>query len=124
MEDSRERSLWRKRVGVENNTAWNFKELEEMLGSVKALIRNNRECKETLIGPSMAPHFFEFLKIPAPSLFSLTLPNKDVGFGPKSCGTDGKPTSYGYRTHKERSFSPKAQFVITFSRTCSPKTGL
>ena len=44
-------------MGIENNTGWNFKELEEMLGSVKALTRNNRERKEILIGPSMAPRF-------------------------------------------------------------------
>jgi hypothetical protein len=44
-------------VGIENNTEWNLKDLEEMLGSPKSLKRNNRECREILIGPSMAPHF-------------------------------------------------------------------
>jgi hypothetical protein len=44
-------------VGIENNNIWNFKDLEEMPGNAKALKRNNRECKEILIGPSMAPHF-------------------------------------------------------------------
>ena len=44
-------------VGIENNNIWNFKDLEEMPGNAKALKRNNREYKEFLIGPSMAPHF-------------------------------------------------------------------
>jgi len=44
-------------VGIENNTDWNFKDLEEMLGSAKALKRNNRKYKGILIGPSMAPPF-------------------------------------------------------------------
>jgi len=30
-------------VGIENNTEWNFKDLEEMLRSPKALKRNNKE---------------------------------------------------------------------------------
>ena len=45
-------------VGIENNTDRNLKDLEEMLGSAKTLKRNNGECKEILIGPSMAPRFF------------------------------------------------------------------
>jgi hypothetical protein len=45
-------------VGIENNTGWNFKDLEEMPGSAKTLKRNNGEYKEVLIGPSMAPRFF------------------------------------------------------------------
>jgi len=45
-------------VGIENNSDWNLKDLEEMLGSSKLLKRNNRECNGILIGPSMAPHFF------------------------------------------------------------------
>jgi hypothetical protein len=49
--------IWRKRVGVENNTDWNLKDLEEMLGSAKALKRNNRKCKGILIGPLKAPRF-------------------------------------------------------------------
>ena len=44
-------------VGIENNPEWNFKDLEEMLGSAKELKRNNRECKGILIGPLMAPRF-------------------------------------------------------------------
>jgi hypothetical protein len=44
-------------VGIENNAIWNFKDLQGMLGSTKALIRNNRECKGILIGPLMAPRF-------------------------------------------------------------------
>ncbi len=49
-------------VGIENNTDWNFKDLEEMPGSAKALTRNNRERNGILIGPSMAPRFFERVK--------------------------------------------------------------
>jgi hypothetical protein len=44
-------------VGIENNTDRNFKDLEGMLRSAKALKRNNRECKGILIGPSKAPRF-------------------------------------------------------------------
>ncbi len=52
-------------VGIENNTRWSFKDLEEMLRSAKALKRNNEESSGILIGPSMAPRFFranEFLR--------------------------------------------------------------
>jgi hypothetical protein len=38
-------------VGIENNTDWNFKDLEEMMGSAKTLKRNNGECEGILIGP-------------------------------------------------------------------------
>jgi hypothetical protein len=38
-------------VQIENATVRNFKELEGMLGNVKALKRNNGECKGILIGP-------------------------------------------------------------------------
>jgi hypothetical protein len=44
-------------VGIENNTDRNFRDLEEMPGSVKALRRNNRECRGILIGPLKAPRF-------------------------------------------------------------------
>jgi len=49
-------------VGIENNTDWNFKDLEEMLGSAKALKRNNGEQQGILIGPSMAPRFVASMK--------------------------------------------------------------
>jgi hypothetical protein len=45
-------------VGIGNDTDRNIKDLEEMMGSAKALIRNIRESKGILIGPSMAPRFF------------------------------------------------------------------
>jgi len=45
-------------VGIENNSVWNFKELEEIRRSVKALKRNNEEHEGILDGPSMAPRFF------------------------------------------------------------------
>jgi hypothetical protein len=57
-------------VGIENNAGWNFKELEEMQHNAKTLKRNSEESNGILIGPSMAPHFVKFLKIPAPWLFS------------------------------------------------------
>jgi hypothetical protein len=50
-------------VGIENNTNGNFKDLEEMLGSSKTLKRNSKECREILIGPSMAPRFFRVTEI-------------------------------------------------------------
>jgi hypothetical protein len=46
-------------VGIENNAEWNLKDLEEMLRNAKSLKRDNGESREILIGPSMAPHFFE-----------------------------------------------------------------
>jgi hypothetical protein len=50
-------------VEVENNTDWNFKDLEETLGSAKTLKRNDGGSSGILIGPSMAPRFFEVAKI-------------------------------------------------------------
>ena len=52
-------------VGIENNINWNFKDLEEMLRSAKALKRNDRESNGILIGPSMAPRFFYATEIPS-----------------------------------------------------------
>ena len=78
-------------VGIENNTEWNFKDLEEMRGKAKALKRNNKECEGILIGPSMAPRFFRVSEIPS-SCFFTHCPTEDVGFGPKFCGADGKST--------------------------------
>jgi hypothetical protein len=49
-------------VGIENNTEWKLKDLEEMLRSVKTLKRNNEESSGILVGPSMAPRFFERMK--------------------------------------------------------------
>jgi hypothetical protein len=49
-------------VGIENNKDWNFKDLEEMLGSAKALKRHTEEHEGILIGPSMAPRFFGSVK--------------------------------------------------------------
>ena len=69
-------------VGIENNAEWNFKDLEEMLGSAKTLKRNNTECKEILIGPSMAPRFFESTKFLRGGFCSHCLRHK-VGFRPK-----------------------------------------
>ena len=45
-------------MGIENNTDWNFKDLEEMLWSAKALKRNNEESNGIFIGPSKTPRFF------------------------------------------------------------------
>ena len=41
-------------VGIENNTDQNLKDLEEMPGNAKALMRNNSECKVLRIGPLKA----------------------------------------------------------------------
>jgi hypothetical protein len=51
-------------VKIENNTDWNFRDLEEMLGSAKALKRNNRRHEGILIGPSRAPSEFLVTEIP------------------------------------------------------------
>ncbi len=45
-------------VGIENNTTWSFKDLEEMPRSAKTLKRHNEESSGILIGPSMAPRFW------------------------------------------------------------------
>ncbi len=79
-------------MGIENNTEWNFKDLEEMLRSAKALKRNDRECKEILIGPLKAPRFFLAAEIPSWGFFAYC-PRYEVGFGPKFRGADGKPTN-------------------------------
>ncbi len=52
-------------VGIENNTDWHFKDLEETSRSAKALKRNDRESNGILIGPSMAPRFFRVDEIPS-----------------------------------------------------------
>jgi len=77
-------------VGIENNTERNLKDLEEMLGSSKSLKRNNGECKEILIGPSMAPHFSG---TQIRCLFSLSVDEERRRLPVKSRGTDGKPTT-------------------------------
>ena len=43
---------WRRRVGVENITDRNLKDLEEMLGNTKSLKRNNRKYTGILMVPS------------------------------------------------------------------------
>ena len=48
--------------GIENTTDWNCKDLEGSIGNAKAFKRNNGECKGILIGPPMAPRFFESVK--------------------------------------------------------------
>ena len=57
-------------MGIENNADWNFKDLEEILGSAKTLKRNNKESKGILIGPSMAPRFFKSTKFLGCSSFN------------------------------------------------------
>jgi hypothetical protein len=73
-------------VGVENNENGNFRDLREMRGHA----RNIRECREILIAPLKLPREFTTSWI-----LSVNFPTRhferDVGFGPKSCGTDGKP---------------------------------
>ena len=61
--------LWRKRVGVENNTDWNFKDLEEMVRNPKSLTKNNKEFEGILIGPPMFPHFFGLSEIASAWVF-------------------------------------------------------
>jgi len=77
-------------VGIENNTEWNFKDLEEMLGSAKELKRNNRECKGILNWPLNGPSFFSTIEIPSQCI-SLTVQVAQSAFGLKFRGADGKP---------------------------------
>jgi hypothetical protein len=49
-------------VGIENTTGRSLKDLEGILGNANALKRNNEEFSGFLIGPSMAPRFFERVK--------------------------------------------------------------
>ena len=62
-----------------------------MRGNAKPLKKNNREREGILIGPSMAPRFFQSVKF-IRRVFFAHCPDKEVGFGPKFYGTDGKPT--------------------------------
>jgi hypothetical protein len=77
-------------VGIENTTVWNFKELEGMPGNAKALKRNNWECKGILMGPLMAPRFFDHRD--SVTVYFTHCPSCAVGFGLKFRGADGKPT--------------------------------
>ena len=85
---------------VENNADWNFKDLEEMLGSAKTLRRNDRESGGILIGPSMAPRFFRGSENSFIMVFWSTRHGKEVGFGPKFRGTDGKPMAWTLRRER------------------------
>ncbi len=76
-------------VGIENNTDRNLKDLEEMLGTSKALQRNNRECNGILIGPLKAP-LFSALRLHR----GVSRCSKDGGrLRAKFRGADGKPTN-------------------------------
>jgi hypothetical protein len=77
-------------VGIENNIGWNFKDLDELSRSAKTLKRNNGEANAILIGPSMAPHFFESMNFFGVVFF---IHRCSVGFGPNFRGTDGKSTA-------------------------------
>ncbi len=79
-------------VGIENNTDWNLKDLEEMSRNAKTLKRNDRDSNGILIGPSMAPRFFLPLRF-LPGGFLAHYPRYKVGFGPKSRGADGSQGS-------------------------------
>ena len=82
--------IWRKRVGVENITDMNLKDLEEILGNTKSLKRNNKELEEILIVPSMFP-CFHFDVQDSAIVNSTHTPNRVIGFRLKFRGTDGKP---------------------------------
>jgi hypothetical protein len=77
-------------VGIENNTDWNFKDLEEMLRNAKGLKRNNEECKGILSGPLMAPRFSTRVKF-LRSVFRL-FHHAGSRLRIKFRGADGKPT--------------------------------
>ena len=66
-------------VGIENNSEWNFKDLEEMLGNAKALIRNDKDAKESLL----APHFFRTSEIYSSAFFAQCL-SLESASGPNS----------------------------------------
>jgi hypothetical protein len=83
-------------VGIENNNVSIFKDLRGTMRKAKLLKGNDEACKGILIAPSKLPQ--------NSSIFSLTLrfqsggilahdPRLRVGFGPKVCGADGKPTA-------------------------------
>ena len=75
-------------MGIENNEEWNFKDLQGMPGNARSLKRNVRACKGILIAPSL----ILLLEILSPSTSSSIWFATNVGFGPKTRGTDGKPT--------------------------------
>ncbi len=76
-------------VGIENNAEWNFKDLEEMARNAKTLRKNNKEQKEILIGPSMAPRFFDSEGFPQ-SVSGNNLKCESASVQIR--GADGKPT--------------------------------
>jgi hypothetical protein len=84
-------------VGIENNAYRNFKDLQGRLESVKELKRNNRECKEILIGPSMAPRFFgtespSRAVLATRKLMSVSGPNLAARMANRRLHTDTTPT--------------------------------
>ena len=77
-------------MGIENNDERNFKDLRGMRKNTKSLKRNERTRKGILIAPSKLHHFSLCLRFSLSTSSSKLATN--VGFGPKICGTDGKPT--------------------------------
>ena len=74
-------------VGIENNDVRHFKDLPGMQRNAKSLKWNERARKGILIAPSKLPRISSFQWNSLPSRLE-----DSVGFGPKFCGTDGKPT--------------------------------
>ena len=77
--------------GDRSNNARNFKDLREIRGSAKSLNNSERERKGILIAPLKRPPFFTVTESLSSWTFTHCL-EQEVGFGPKSRGTNGKPT--------------------------------
>ena len=78
-------------VGIENNTARNFKSLRGIRKNAKSLKRNDEVCKGILISSLKAPSIFFRLRSSQCGFLDYCY-ELYVGFGPKFCGADGKPT--------------------------------
>jgi hypothetical protein len=83
-------------VGIENNNDRNFKDSRGMLGSAKLLKNSPRERKGILIAPLKRLRFFTVTESLSSWTFTCCL-KRNVGFRPKSRGTDGKPISPTWR---------------------------
>ena len=77
-------------MGIENNSARNFKSLQEMQKNAKSLKRNDEACNGILIAPSKLPRIS--VSSDPPRCDFLDYLELYVGFGPNFCGADGKPT--------------------------------
>ena len=79
-------------MGIENNNGRDFKDVRGTRGSAKLLKNSDRERKRILIAPLKRARFLTAIDSLSSWTFTRCL-ERNVGFRPKSRGTDGKPIS-------------------------------